>query len=272
MNILPIVVLYKSSIKDSQAIKFLQGCKDISKIFVHDNTPSDNKNESYSIEKISYVHDNNNPGVSSAYNEGAKFAKEHGYDWLLLLDQDTTIDQGLIDAYFQAKYIHKNIKLFSPKLITKGLKPCSPCRVFIKRGFPIKVDGIQLLPLARYSPINSGMLIEVDTFLSVNGYDERVFLDFSDFQFIERLSNKINEFCVLDYTLIQDFSNDSIDKNSLKFRFDIYCACALACNKKSRIDLYQFDLTVFIRTLMLLLRTKDSYFLRSFYLKYWILR
>lgn len=38
---------------------------------------------------IFYSHHPDNPGVSFAYNEAAKYAKENGYGWMLLLDQDT---------------------------------------------------------------------------------------------------------------------------------------------------------------------------------------
>lgn len=38
---------------------------------------------------IFYSHHPDNPGVSFAYNEAAKYAKENGYEWMLLLDQDT---------------------------------------------------------------------------------------------------------------------------------------------------------------------------------------
>ena len=45
---------------------------------------------------IFYSHHPDNPGVSFAYNEAAKYAKENGYEWMLLLDQDTHFPNGIL--------------------------------------------------------------------------------------------------------------------------------------------------------------------------------
>ncbi len=270
MNILPIVVLYNSNIKDSSAITFLLNSNFFKKIFVYDNTPSHSQDVNTLDPRVEYIHDPSNPGVSKAYNVGGEYAIANSFDWLLILDQDTVLTSDLINSYISAHKNDSNIKLFAPYLKTMKGSPCSPCRIFFKRGFPLsKVQGSRRLSLKKYAPINSGILINTELFHSVSGYNEKVFLDFSDFQFIERLSEKIDYFFLLDYTLEQDFSNDSDDLSKLLKRFSLYCQCARACHRYSLLDSFQYLVTVFVRMLSLILRTKSFSFFKCFKENYW---
>ena len=69
--------------------------------------------------------------------------------------------------------------------------------------------------IKEYDIINSGMLIKVADFIKAGGYKEDVSLDFSDFQFIERLKRVTKNFIVLNIECIQDFSNNAEDKAKL---------------------------------------------------------
>ncbi|OAN13543.1 hypothetical protein A3K86_13220 [Photobacterium jeanii] len=274
MNILPIVVLYKTKVIESQAVEFLVGNSFFREVFVYDNTPDLNAALSNSKlhDKVNYYHDPSNPGVSKAYNVAAKYAIENNYDWLLILDQDTKLDDKLISAYQRAHIRNPDIKIFAPQLKTAKGAPCSPCRIVFKRGLPVRNLLSRRLSLAKYAPINSGILVDLQTFDSVSGYNEKVFLDFSDFQFIERLSQKVDEFYVVNHILEQDFSNDSSDTEILKQRFKLYCQCARLCEKKSLKEYFEYGVTTLLRCLSLMYRTRNTSFVKILLSEFWSLK
>src|SRR5690606_15818190 len=77
------------------------------RIYVYDNSPNIDE-EAIANPFVFYVHDNKNPGVSKAYNEGAKFAKDNGKNWILLLDQDTQLPEDFL------RKIEENIHEYPP--------------------------------------------------------------------------------------------------------------------------------------------------------------
>jgi hypothetical protein len=119
--------------------------------------------------------------------------------------------------------------------------------------------------LSKYSPVNSGMLISTTDFIEVGGYNEKVKLDFSDFQFIERFRKRNNSFFVLATSFQQDFSNDENDLFILNKRYISYCSSAANCQKSSLLDHIQYLLVVLVRGIMLAKRTRSLVFFKTFY-------
>ena len=231
MKILCAIVLYKTSLFDS--ISYTK-CANHAirdedfKLYVYDNSPV----PLHSVEdlrqlNIEYVSDISNPGVSKAYNSAAKYASNNGYDWLLLLDQDTGFqDDGYINV------CKRNIEIAQYALYVPLVKKTngnyfSP--QWMKHHIPISIikETNKSYPIKNVSVINSGMLINVDAFLQVGGYNENVPLDLADYQFIERLSKNVDDFYLMDYVLYQSFSNDVDSLDSLIFRFKSYCVSSL---------------------------------------------
>lgn len=276
MKVLPVVVLYNLSLSECESVNSLQlqniKLLNVDKLFVYDNSPDASLNSWINGEfnglEVIYFHDINNSGVSKAYNDAADYAQKNGYDWLLLLDQDTVLPVGAFDKYHQAVSNNPNIPVFSPILKTKNNVICSPCRFKFHRGFTPDHVPLGLVHFRDYAPINSCMLVSTEKLLSVGGYNEGAYLDFSDFQFIERLKKKYLEFFVVDFIALQDFSNDTKDISALKKRFEIYCKCARACEKDNVLDLFQYFLIVFFRMGKLTLRTRSFGFIKTFIFNY----
>ncbi len=91
--ILAVLVLYKSRLEDSATFVSLSSSLKNSNakmdIVVYDNSPTPMVTESEHISdnwRIHYLHDETNPGVSKAYNEGFRIARKLQKRWLLLLD------------------------------------------------------------------------------------------------------------------------------------------------------------------------------------------
>lgn len=75
---------------------------------------------------IFYSHHPDNPGVSFAYNEAAKYAKENGYEWMLLLDQDTHFPNGILQEYLDCIRSRPDIHLIAPPVNVSNGRYMSP--------------------------------------------------------------------------------------------------------------------------------------------------
>lgn len=275
-QILPIVVLYKKELCDAVSINsLLDNDVDgfLKEIYVYDNTPEhyygiENHEINYKGRNLIYIHDGNNSGVSFAYNSGLKKAKELGYKYVLLLDQDTQFPLNALSYYKTSIRDNPEVKLIVPRLITLKGEYCSPLKYALHRGFVIGELKPGIYSLKKYSPINSGMLLNVNTALSCGGYNNKVYLDFSDFQFIERLKKVSSDFYVMPLTIKQDLSNDDENQENLFTRYGIYCKCARECERKNLFDDVIYFMMVLIRGVKLSIRTKKMSFITVFYKNY----
>jgi rhamnosyltransferase len=275
-SVLPILVLYKQNLDDSESLRTLDASLKIKEInmdlYVYDNSPNAQYNEKFAYKNfnIHYKHNGFNAGVSEAYNCGALYAKEQGKKWLLLLDQDTIFPINFLDDYSSAAQSYTDVKIFAPILKTQKGDFLSPCRYKYKRGYWLPMITEGYLSVRKYSPINSGMLINLEAFFEVGGYNSAVKLDFADFQFIERFAEYYTEFYVLGLICIQDFSGYDNSIVKIKHRFGFFCDGARNCSRVHILDGFWYLMVVLRRMLGLILRFKDFSFLGIFIRKYLI--
>lgn len=263
MKILCVIVLYKTSLFDSNSFV---GCarhairEDHFKLFVYDNSPEAlHSADELKRMDIEYVSDTSNPGVSKAYNTAARYASVNGYEWLLILDQDTAFQD---DRYVkECKMMAENGRhaLYVPLVRKTNGNPLSP--MWMKHHIPKSAisEANRAYPMRNVSVINSGMLINTDAFLQAGGYNEDVPLDLADYQFIERFGKKIDDFYLTDYVLFQPFSNDTCSIDSLKTRFKSYCLSALNYDAGT-VARYDILFTMVRRCVSLIRRTGKPVF------------
>ncbi len=263
-NILPIVVLFHKKLKDSSSLNTLFTKSDIP-FYVHDNSEYLQGTDDISV--LHYYSPQKNIGLSQAYNIAAKFAREHNFEWLLLLDQDSEFPSDAWDIYQEAIKQHPECSVFAPIFHLKNGSSFSPISVST-----LFFRAVNLSPgkynLKKYSPINSGLLIKLDAFERAGGYPENVFLDFADIQFCERLSKKEKQFCLLNMICKQDFSNEEIDIKKLKDRFTLYLRSARACTFSSVYKRLQYKINIIKHTFALSHRTKNYSFVKIFIVEY----
>ncbi|ECI3445863.1 hypothetical protein DMM05_23770 [Salmonella enterica subsp. houtenae] len=273
MNILPIIVLYKCQLENSESINTLLRLDNVShlkEIFVYNNSPDIiSIPEQYMGIRVHNINDYENSGVSKAYNEGLKFAKKMNYEYVLLLDQDTSLPSDTLDIYKESLIANKDIKLFCPILKKNTGVICSPLLYRLHRGFPVNQFKAGKYKFDDFTPINSGMLLNVDAALECGGYNEEVFLDFSDFQFIERFKKYNSYFYVVPLILYQDCSGDEVDPSKLLIRFILYCRCAKKCVREKIQDDFIYFSMVFARAVKMAVKTRRIDFIINFY-KYYI--
>lgn len=271
-NVIGIVVLFNNKIEESKTLTSINESllknSDFLDIIVYDNSErSEVKSGSTFLKgqlKIHYFHDPSNPGVSKAYNFAARYAHKLKKSWILLLDQDTSFPINAISTYISALKNYPSIKLFAPVLKLSTGTIISPCRYFFKRGFALKKVSTGINSLQQISPLNSGMLIDLDAFTLSGGYNEKIKLDFSDFQFIERLKKNFDQFCIINVISLQEFSDEETNTVKLNERFFFYCDGAKNSEKNSFCDRLIYFLVVLLRATNLVYRTKDITFYKTF--------
>lgn len=267
-SLLVIIVLYKKALDESETFQSLLqniGTQETLDLFVYDNSPSRQAINEYTNISIEYTHDKDNAGLSTAYNEGVEYALKRHKDWVLLLDQDTVLPFNILRAYKGAIQQFPKIKMFAPILLLRNGTIFSPCRYRFKRGFHLKAISEGLHSLFNYSPVNSGIMVSVRAFTAVGGYNSRVRLDFSDFQFIERFRKIYPEFYVLDVYCTQNFSNEEPSLYSQAIRFRFFCDGALHADKNGIWDSMQYLTVVFLRALRLTFKYRKTQFIATFF-------
>lgn len=262
--ILFIVVLYKCKYELSRTYRTLLSYVDSNDVFIFDNSPVGQTISDGSH----YTHCPENKGLSYAYNQASQYAKTKGYSWLLILDQDTSFPDDALVRYKNAILDNPDIQLFVPKhRIASGLY-MSPVRFKFKRGSLQKCvpEGrVRVLP---YAPINSGMLVALEAFEKAGGYEDNVYLDFSDICFVEKFARLYSQFYVLNIECIQDFSEEEVNVASLLKRFDIYCECATNYPRMSLLDSVSLFYTVTRHCLHLFIKTRETEFFRVYIANY----
>ncbi len=112
-----------------------------------------------------------NCGVGHALNLGVAWARDHGFTWLLTMDQDSLADKHMVEAYCLAVRENPERVCLAPVLFVHG--------DLIKSAH----DGI-----VEYA-ITSGNLVRVDLFEIIGPYNEAMFIDAVDFDFCLRVRN-----------------------------------------------------------------------------------
>lgn len=266
-----IIVVYKTDLRDSesfQSIWKMCGQDKLIDLFVYDNSPKSKQPGQYHGLEITYFHDPENSGVSKAYNTGAEHALRLNKKWVLLLDQDTTLPCTILEDYERAILQNPEIQLFVPVLHLKNGKIFSPCTYRFKRGFYLDriVPGVHSFD--RLSPVNSGIMVNLNAFQEAGGYNEKVKLDFSDFQFTERFSKVYPIFYLLDVKCQQDFSDDDVSFSSQLTRFRFFCEGAREMGREGIWDWFQYNMVVLLRALKLALRYKKWNFIAIYINKF----
>ncbi len=256
-SILPVVVIYKTSIYDTQTYEKLIKRSNVGQFMIYDNSPEDYKQADVPDNAI-YVRDYANSGVSKAYNTACKFAIEHNYDRIMLLDQDTMFEYDLIEKASKCKS-----DICAPQILLKNGNPFSPCQ-----WKHLRIEGIKLTPglysLDEYFFVNSGLCISIELFQKAGGYKESIKMDFADYEFAKRLQRQHKQFEVLDSIAIQDFSNEECNIEKLFIRFCIYIDGAKEYEPSSVFDGIKIKWLVLLHTLSLTKRTKKILFIKQF--------
>lgn len=266
-EVLAVLVLYKCKLEDSETFNSLAASLNRAgkslDILVYDNSPVKHYSQSkFCIDNfyVYYISDTSNPGVSKAYNIGAALAKEKNKKWLLLLDQDTVFPLDAIKKYNDHQL--KESVICAP-ILKSEYGVISPCRYKWGHGKALKHYVPGMNNFSNKSLLNSGLLVPLELFNAIGGYDERIPLDFSDHDFVERAIKITSVFFLSEIVCKHSLSAVDIDKNRVLFRFRSYLKGAKVCCMKGKS--WGFRISVMLRTLKLSVKYKSFDFLKMYW-------
>ena len=187
-EILAVIISYNP---DESIINLYDSIKDqVTELIIIDNFTTDEKSKKH-LEQLTkkgcqIIYNNENYGVAKALNQGAEYAINKGYQWLLTLDQDSKFIpktyEILLNSYDKMEEKDKTM-LIAPKYIEKY-----DCKNFdILNSYdinsPIQWKKEKFI-------ITSGSLIKTEAFNNIGFFEEKLFIDNVDFDFCLRLNKK----------------------------------------------------------------------------------
>jgi len=225
-SILSVIVLYNRELSQSQSVSSLlqilkenPGWATHFSLVLYDNSPQPQSHTFLADFPIHYVHDPSNGGLARAYNHALERAASDEREWLLLLDQDTSLTPEFISelvATSEAVHSRREVAAIIPKLQVKG-KIESPSDDFfdqMRRQFeepqPVMnqdVVGVQQQRLCSY---NSGSALRVAALQSIGGFPAEFWLDFLDHAVFHALYSKGYRVYVMRATLPHDASYSDV--------------------------------------------------------------
>jgi len=142
------------------------------------------------INKIQIIYNDNNMGVGYAFNQGIEFSISNGYKWTLLLDQDSVLDENMVQQMLASyKRLEGGDKvktaLLVPRIIEKNFDVELPA-IITSRMFNRKLYNPSHDTFIHFQ-ITSGSLLDNEKVTSVGLLNERLFIDYIDFEYCFRI-------------------------------------------------------------------------------------
>jgi GT2 family glycosyltransferase len=199
LKLFAVIVLYKVIPQDSvsyQSLLAAMECVPPSsmeiEILFYDNTPG-GQNIGSLPEGVRWESHGENNGLAIAYNRALEMAADGGYEWLLTLDQDTSLPTDFLSKLGPAiDFVTPLSQVASivPKIFDKArlISPNGLRWDIFPTFFPSDFVGISLEPST--SAINSASTLRVSALRAIGGYDLRFPLDYCDAVMYRRLYAK----------------------------------------------------------------------------------
>jgi len=150
-------------------------------VVLWDNSPFPNQ-EALLAEDVAYIHDPRNPGLAVAYSKSLEIAVQNGSNWLITLDQDTSVPPNYLVEMADAERRCSSCAVIGAIVpqIAVGTKRLSP-NYFLFGAVPRWFrPGFRGVPMQPVSAFNSGAMVRTDVLEQIGGYDKRFPLDYSD--------------------------------------------------------------------------------------------
>ena len=265
-KVLVSIVIYNKSIKELFLLDSFVEAKRFD-IFIYDNSKFPQEVPTFENINIYYEHDKSNSGVSRAYNQAYKKAKQLNKELLLVLDQDSSFEFGFIEQYMKMYQVYKNDYIYVPIVCDeKKTKIYSPA---FMNNFVGKVQFFEnFIYEERYSligksVINSGLMIPLEIFEKIGGYNEKLKLDFSDVYFIEKYKELNSKIVLVEVYLKHSISGDEGKDFFREYnRYRYYCSASKEIGRSLKTLVFW---SPFRRLIRLILKYQNIKFIKIFY-------
>ena len=226
-TITAVIVLYERAPAESEALVSLQEIFAADKslasrfsLLLYDNSLSPHTVEGLRVDCV-YVHNAKNGGLAAAYNYALDRASQKRSEWLLLLDQDTTLTADYITSLLGTTLKYESDLSVSSivPLIEMQNRIYSPEQDFFyhvrhqfprMRYYPIarETHGLQKKWLNAY---NSGAAIRVSALKQIGGFPEDFRVDYLDHAVFHQLNLDGRWMVVLPAVLQQKLSHKDLN-------------------------------------------------------------
>lgn len=179
-DILTSIIVYQPDNKE--LCRLIRLYLDYSNVLLYFNSKVELKEEfDQSRYGLSRIGSGENIGIAAASNACARYAVSKGYKNIMFLDQDTFVDASYLSAaidtlregafaVFPNRLNISEGESFKPKFIIKQNKKLSVIRASDSHRTRVEIEH----------EIASGMVVNVQDFLSTGGFDEDLFIDWVD--------------------------------------------------------------------------------------------
>lgn len=166
-------------------------------------------NKYKSIDKITIIQNNKNMGVATALNQIIKLCENKNYDWVLTLDQDSISPSNLIKEY--CKYISlERLAIITPNIIDINSKNIS------------QIENNKLEYEYVNECITSASLIKVDICNELGYFDDKMFIDYVDFDYCTRVNLNNYKIIKVNTTNLQHEVGNLKEKFILGKKINVY--------------------------------------------------
>lgn len=208
LNIFFIVVLYESTIEESAACRTLlsarvpPGMKLLGMIF--DNTPGKEAENKALDDNIDYCSSGRNLGLPTAYNAAIRRGLLHGAQYIMLVDQDSSVTYDFLQAVARAleKPMPEQVA-WVPRILAND-RVISPYTMNAL-GIP-KFGYDPSRPTVRYFAINSYSVISLGFLVQLGGFEPYYWLDALDSWFYSYVAKAARTVGIIDATVTHQLS------------------------------------------------------------------
>jgi len=212
-SILAILVLYRMSLAGSPTYRSLDKAMneypDVRGAI--DLQVADNSAEAHEVPADfagRYIHDGGNPGLARRYNQALAAATAGNTEWLLLLDQDTTLTPEYMQellALSEELVDRPEVVIILPKLIV-GERIYSPHPPrYLRARYKVERSSSGVLG-SLLMGFNSAALVRVSALNAIGGFPEAYWLDFLDHATFTRLQRAGGRAYLMRASLMHDLS------------------------------------------------------------------
>ncbi|MBB6005615.1 glycosyltransferase family 2 protein [Arcicella rosea] len=202
MKIAAVVILYHPTVKTLENIKTYASVLD--QVYAFDNTEEGSviKNSLMEIPNISYFNDKHNAGIAKRLNTAAQIAINDGFDWLLMMDQDSSFNYSTFNLYRDniSNYPDKNqVAIFGPNFSREQQNS-------FETIIPEEVSAL----------ITSGSILNLSAYQQIGMFDEALFIDGVDTEYCLRAQNSGFKIVQLFNIFLKHELGESVRRASIK--------------------------------------------------------
>lgn len=215
-SVVIVLVLYNTYLED--CLSYNTFCKSISKCSLNWNLIIYNNSSEITIQsKIAtkIINASKNEKISKAYNFALNYALKNKAEWLLLLDQDTEIEDDYfvkLSHYFNSNNeVNNNVVAIIP-FLSDNFKVISPHKnsFFNCIRTEITKPGLQFDFI---TALNSLSMLKVDFINSIGGFSEEFPLDMLDYWYYLKIFKNNKQIYLLDTLIKHNLSIFDMEKN-----------------------------------------------------------